>query len=795
MAGATLAIVLGIAAMVTFVGIRWAAGRADALAVETQRAQVLGTLNEYQGRLRAAATAELVWDEAVLRLDHALDAAWVDSSISQWLADTQGIERVVVHDADDRPLYAAVDGERVDPATEAFRCGEAALLDQVREAERQRGPLPEPRPDHSRLIAEPIDAAQYGTCHGGPVILVATLVQPDYGRTLPQGDRSPIVVSTKRLDGGVVERLAATLLLGKPRFEPPRAMPPGAKTIGLHAPDGREVARLAWSPNRPGLTLLAEAAPFAAVAMAALVALAAAAHRRLRNAQAMVEHAATRARRTAESLERMSALSRTGAFEWDPESRSLDLSRESARILGLPRPGSHPAAAVFARLSAHDAARIEHAFDETGKLGSPFDLPATTIGERDDRRMLRVQGRRNAAGSVEGMLQDITDEVLQGEAQRRTAELLERMSRIANIGGWEYDVARDLLTFTMQSYRIYGIPLGTPVDLGSIAAFYAPEDAQLIRRTVAAASREGTTWELELSPTTHDGRRIWVRGRGEAETSNGRVLRLFGTLQETTVAHQAEARLRDAVRHAEERNAEVQQFTFAASHDLQEPVRKVQALGSLLLARHGEQLESAAIDCIQRMQRSCDRMARLIDDVLAYARTAQRPLEPRVVSLATLVREVLEDLETQVEASKARVVVSDLPEIDGDAISLRRLLQNLLSNALKYRHPDRTPRAWIHADHFDALTGEPWIRLEIEDNGVGFDERHAKAVFLPFTRLDADREGSGIGLAIVRRIAEAHGGRVYAIGWPGRGARFVVELPVRQATSLDRRSALPSGPA
>jgi len=770
--------------VVAAIGIRWASERVDQLASQVQQSQVLGTLDQYRDRLRSAAAAELQWDEAVLRLDAAFDAAWADHSLADWLLESQGIETILIYDGNDHPLYAATRGDATDPAVAADACPAVATLDELRRKEAARGPIRRPGPAYDTLLTQPIDSVEFARCGGHTVIRIATLVQPDFGRHLPKGPRSPVVVVTKELDADVAQLIAGSLMLAEARFEPRGSLPRDATTVALLARDGEELARYAWRPDRPGLSLLEEAAPSFGLGAAAVLALALLAVRRLRRAQETARNHAARAQQHAESLERMSALSRIGAWEVGPGGRDVVLSRESARILGVEGTAPRPLALLLAGFATDSVGRVESAIGDALRFGTGFDVVAATAGA--GRRVVRLLGRPLATAegrAIEGTIHDITEQVQQQQAQRRDTELLERMSRIADIGGWEYDVGADRLTFTDQSYRIYGLPAGSPVSLASIATLYGPEDARRIRATLNLAVRDGVPWDLELSPTTADGRRIWVRGLGEAERVGGRVTRLFGTLQDTTRAREAAVRLREAMRRAEDRNAEIQQFTFAASHDLQEPARKVQALGSLLLARHGDALDAAGRDCVLRMQRSSERMATLIDDVLAYSRSALRPVEPAAVALGTVAREVVDDLESLVSEAGARVSIGDLPEVQGDALQLRRMLQNLVANALKYRHPDRAVEVAVSATVFHPLPGEAWCRLVVADNGIGFDARHADTIFLPFTRLQRESAGggSGIGLAIVRRIAERHGGRVRAEGRPGEGARFVVEIPVRQA--------------
>jgi signal transduction histidine kinase/sensor domain CHASE-containing protein len=766
-------------------GVRWASQRVDQLASQVQQSQVLGTLDQYRDRLRSAAASELQWDEAVLQLDLAFDPAWADNSLAQWMLESQGIEHVVVYGEDDQPRYAAIDGERTDAAAVAAACPAGAAIEALRREEAARGTVRRPSRRFDTLLTQPIDHVDFALCDGRPVIRVATLVQPDFGRHLPDGARAPVVVMSKDLDAEVAERIAGSLMLAEARFEPRGSRPLGVASVALLNRDGLELGRFAWRPDRPGVEVLEEATPSFALAASGVLALALLALVRLRRAGESIRAHAGTAQRHAESLERMSALSRIGAWEIRAGGRDVVLSRESARILGLDAATPRPLARLLEGLAPPSIAPVETAIGDALRFGTSFDVTATTAGPEDRRRILRIQGRPFAGSdgrALEGTLHDITEQVQQAQAERRNTELLERMSRIADIGGWEYDVASRRLTFTDQSYRIYGLPGGSPVSISIIAERYSPADAQHIRSTLERALREGTPWDLELSPTTVDGRRIRVHGLGEAERVGGRVVRLYGTLQDTTAAHDAALRLREAMQRLEDRNAEIQQFTYAASHDLQEPARKVQALGSLLLSRHGAALDATARDCVERMQRSSERMALLVDDVLAYSRVALRPVEPVAVALGAVARDVLEDLESRIAETGAQVGVGPLPEVEGDPLQLRRLLQNLVSNALKYRHPGRTPEITVSAGTFHPEPGVAWCRMVVADNGIGFDPRHAEAIFLPFTRLQREGkgEGSGIGLAIVRRIAESHGGRVHAEGRPGEGARFVVEFPASQ---------------
>jgi light-regulated signal transduction histidine kinase (bacteriophytochrome) len=225
-------------------------------------------------------------------------------------------------------------------------------------------------------------------------------------------------------------------------------------------------------------------------------------------------------------------------------------------------------------------------------------------------------------------------------------------------------------------------------------------------------------------------------------------------------------------------NHELEQFATIASHDLQEPLRKVVAFARLLREEYGEALEEGGIDYLGRMEGACERMLALIGDLLRFARVTSRarPFEP--TDLGAVAAEVVSDLEDQVAREGAIVAVAPLPVIDADPVQMRQLLQNLISNGLKFRHRDRPPRVEVSA----ALAQGGRAELRVTDNGIGLNPKFAERIFQPFRRLHGQGryEGTGMGLAIVRKIAERHGGEARVESEPGKGSRFVVSLPRRQ---------------
>jgi light-regulated signal transduction histidine kinase (bacteriophytochrome) len=235
-------------------------------------------------------------------------------------------------------------------------------------------------------------------------------------------------------------------------------------------------------------------------------------------------------------------------------------------------------------------------------------------------------------------------------------------------------------------------------------------------------------------------------------------------------------------------NTELQQFASIASHDLQEPLRKIQAFGNRLKEKSGEALSDQGHDYLERMQNAAGRMQTLIDDLLTLSRitTRARPFVP--VNLAQVVQEVLSDLEVRIQETEGRVEVGDLPTIDADPVQMRQLLQNLIGNALKFHRDEEQPIVRIYSQLFvsqetqsaeDSVSAELY-QIIVEDNGIGFEEKYLDRIFNVFQRLHSrsEYEGTGMGLAICRKIAERHGGSITAKSTPGQGSKFIVTLPI-----------------
>ena len=248
-----------------------------------------------------------------------------------------------------------------------------------------------------------------------------------------------------------------------------------------------------------------------------------------------------------------------------------------------------------------------------------------------------------------------------------------------------------------------------------------------------------------------------------------------GLEREIKRREQVEAELQEYSKSLSRSNQELQDFAYVASHDLQEPLRKIRAFGDIVHAEYGEALGDG-VEYLVRMQNAASRMSTLIQDLLAFSRVSTREQVTEAIDLNKVVSEVVIDLEWRIEELEGTVEVKNLPVINADATHMRQIFQNLIGNALKFHRPDVPPVVKVslcESSDSDMYT------ICVEDNGIGFDERYLDRIFSVFQRLHGkdEYEGTGIGLAVVRKIVERYGGTITATSTKNAGSTFKVSFP------------------
>jgi signal transduction histidine kinase len=253
--------------------------------------------------------------------------------------------------------------------------------------------------------------------------------------------------------------------------------------------------------------------------------------------------------------------------------------------------------------------------------------------------------------------------------------------------------------------------------------------------------------------------------------ANSQLAQVNGELELTNA--RLERRADELVRS----NAELDQFASIASHDLQEPLRKVRTFTEQLMVSESEHLSERGLDYLGRANRAAERMQALIQDLLQFSRVTTKPRPFTTVDLNLVTAEIMDDISVELEESGAEVAVGTLPTLTADALQMRQLILNLVSNAVKFRREGVRPEVTISAE-----TSGDYARIVVADNGIGFESKYAERIFRVFERLNGRGEypGTGIGLALCQKIVTRHRGQILAEGAPGRGATFSVMLPLTQ---------------
>lgn len=366
---------------------------------------------------------------------------------------------------------------------------------------------------------------------------------------------------------------------------------------------------------------------------------------------------------------------------------------------------------------------------------------------------------------------DITERKRTEEALRRSEERLNRAQEIAHLGSWELDLVANQLTWSDEVYRIFGLePQQFSATYEAFLEAIHPEDRQAVDDAYSNSVRDKKPgYEIE--------HRIVRRGTGEVRIvyekcdhvrdESGAVTRSVGMVHDITERKRAEAERDKLLEDLNSSNKELEQFAYIASHDLQEPLRMVSSYVQLIARRYNDRLDKDGHEFIDYAVDGAKRMQKMIDDLLSYSRIATRGKPFEAVGTGTALRKAEANLRAAIEEARAEITHDRMPQVEGDGAQIIQLFQNLISNAIKFRG-ENTPMIRVSAEG-----KEDGYLFSVRDNGIGIPAEHLEGIFDIFERLHgAEKPGTGIGLAICKRIVERHGGRIWVESEPGKGSTF-----------------------
>ncbi|MEZ0607043.1 PAS domain-containing protein [Fibrella sp. WM1] len=412
---------------------------------------------------------------------------------------------------------------------------------------------------------------------------------------------------------------------------------------------------------------------------------------------------------------------------------------------------------------------------------------------------------RNAAGDVYAIMDmavDVTQQELARQALAENEVALSNAVELAELGTWTLDIATGTTKLSQRHADMFGLGM-THLPYETALAIVHPDDRDWVQTAFEQALQPGSSGQYQAEYriiNAHTKQQQLIRARGQATFDiHGKPLRIAGITQDVTLDRQLQLALENEVQNRTQELAEantllthsndnLQQFAYVASHDLQEPLRKIQAFGDILKTQYAAGLGEGA-DLLERMQAASSRMSILIRDLLNYSRITTRREADAPVPLNQVVSAVLTDLELIISETGAQLHIGPLPTVTGDQGQLGQLFQNLLANAMKFHRSGTPPIVDVRSQLVaaEALpTGvrparlvSTYYRLDVIDNGIGFDQKYADRIFQVFQRLHGKQQfaGTGIGLAICEKVVVNHGGAIMATSQPGQGATFSIYLP------------------
>ncbi|HLP50863.1 MAG TPA: PAS domain-containing protein [Chitinophagales bacterium] len=433
----------------------------------------------------------------------------------------------------------------------------------------------------------------------------------------------------------------------------------------------------------------------------------------------------------------------------------------------------------------------------SGKVHRELESPALVKGDDGDKMFyldFEYKPLFESDGTVSGIMITVNDVTERVAARNRIKENEDRLAVIiedSELGTWELDISTQEAILSEQALKILGTD-GKPAKRKELLKQLHPEDVEVRAEALKKAMETGHLY-YESRFLWKDGSVHWVESKGKMlYDSDGAPVKMIGTVRDVTeqksFAHELERQVQERTQDLEKMNAELKSFAYVSSHDLQEPLRKIQTFISRILEREEQTLSDAGKDSFKRIQSAAKRMQTLIEDLLTYSRTNTTERKFETADINKLLNQVKADMHEEIQNSNVIIEAGDLLQIETIPFQFKQMLHNLIGNSIKFAREGVTPHVTLSAEIAQAssfkiaqlVRNKTYYHLSVQDNGIGFEMQYRDKIFEVFQRLHGKSEykGTGIGLAIVKKIVENHSGVITALGEPDKGARFDIYIPV-----------------
>lgn len=452
-------------------------------------------------------------------------------------------------------------------------------------------------------------------------------------------------------------------------------------------------------------------------------------------------------------------------------------------------------------LSPQDAKAFQKIINSAIKNKRDFEYTYALTTGKGAKKTVSTKGKIVLSPSGEvakllGITRDITEQIKINSDLIHYKEMILEKEEFLNQGSWETSIQDGTTTWSKGMYRLFGYD--PEKDRNKLAVtnelHFSHMSEEEVRRSKADWNiilKERDNYTREATITTEDGNKKQLETYGKIiRDKNGNAIKVIGTTRDVTRLREYEKGLEEKIKELNRSNTELEDFAYVASHDLQEPLRKLTAFSERLQSKFTAVLGKEGMMYLERIVAATENMRILIDNLLEFSRTARSAKHFSQVNLGKILEDVKNDLELKIEESGTLLTYDSLPTLELIHSQIKQLFDNLVSNSIKFKQPDRPSVIAVSCEKLtddektlhNLRSEKNYFKLMIEDNGIGFEKEYEERIFQMFQRLHGKAEypGSGIGLAICKKIVENHNGIISANGRPGKGAVFTVILPENQ---------------
>ena len=380
-----------------------------------------------------------------------------------------------------------------------------------------------------------------------------------------------------------------------------------------------------------------------------------------------------------------------------------------------------------------------------------------------------------------GTITDITEKANLIARLTENEELSKQAQALTNTGHWKWSIDSDTIEWSDEMYRIYGLePQSEKITFQRFLTFIDDEDRSKRLAEISEAVRKGIASDYIMKINSADGRQKVLKGKGRVILDRfGKSIGMLGTCQDITNEHHLTNELKKTNEELIRKNKDLESFNFIASHDLQEPLRKIQTYSNRILHEGNEAVPEHLLKYFAKISQASNRMQKIIEDFLIFYHSLNSSDEIETVNLNDVVKDSLQSLSEMMSTQGVKLSVGELPKIKGRRLHLKEMFRHLLSNAIKFAKTDFEIQIKISAKYHFGTDGKEYVVVSISDNGIGFDQKYSDRIFELFQKLHSqdDYPGSGIGLSLCKKIAEDHSGWISAVSQPHVGSTFNVFMP------------------